>query len=285
VSGEAPRKAILEVDEVLIESLSVAAHEPYSADDPVTAQMTAGFMVAFAEGDSHSFRVQLTVTVSNAATEGPGNLPYGLNASLRGAFRTPIDIVNETIPASLANNAISILYGALRGAVLNLTGMSINGALCLPSVNFETLTMGAASKSGTGVVPDIRTRSQAVGAQEYYRLRFALEDLQRAIPVIEPGSRGEISANLGVILAILSQTPTEVPPDMSRPIEAANAIARLAANDRSALAPLLQVWAGAISSGVITIAQGVRAIAISDAPKGHDTESPPTPVDPSVTQQ
>lgn len=86
------------------------------------------------EDDPYLYGVILKFTIDNTA----GTIaPYDIEVCVLGHFR-----INESVPLAERHNLISvngcsILYGAIREQVMNITARSVHGMLVLPTASFK----------------------------------------------------------------------------------------------------------------------------------------------------
>lgn len=82
-----------------------------------------------------NWRVLLEVTFGPHDTEHP--TPYSGKITVSGSFQISESFSEENREALIRVSAASILYGACREMVANLTARSVNGILSLPSISFR----------------------------------------------------------------------------------------------------------------------------------------------------
>jgi preprotein translocase subunit SecB len=85
--------------------------------------------------DGLKWLVDLTVGVGDP--KGSNEQPYKGTVAMRGWFEIAHGYPEDKRKALIEVTAASILYGACREAIANLTARSVHGILSLPSVTFE----------------------------------------------------------------------------------------------------------------------------------------------------
>lgn len=195
-----------------IEALSL---EPLVGFDPET-QVISKIAVEFNFGveNPRSFATLLRIRLEKE-DESDGlkqNLPYSTVVGIRGWFETPFDLNSKLVPAPMANNALMVLYGTLRGFLAQTTSMFSNGPMVLPAVTFEEMVANAARQPSSAVVPVDMPRSEP-GAAEAFGFIFAIDDLPRAVATVQDD---EVRGQLTELARGLRQL-TESQPDVTAP--------------------------------------------------------------------
>jgi preprotein translocase subunit SecB len=86
------------------------------------------------EQDPKDFLITLALTIENS--EGK-RTPYNVDVSVMGVFKVLPSLPKERREDLVTVNGASILYGAVREMVINLTSRFPAGALILPGMNFQ----------------------------------------------------------------------------------------------------------------------------------------------------
>lgn len=115
----------------LSEDEQKANETPFDFNDVMIAE---GVDVRPLDGEQHTlFAVQLHIVIENKE----GKLaPYDVDIEVAGLFEVNQSVPKEDRRELVDVNGCSVLYGAIRDLVLNLSSRSANGPLMLPTVNF-----------------------------------------------------------------------------------------------------------------------------------------------------
>lgn len=181
------RLAPLDILAYEFEDVALRPLEGWDVDKAIGCQISTEFN--FAVQGEHEFGARLRIRLHvDEPSETPANLPYELHTTIRGWFRTPIPLPGGVVPAPFALNAITILYGVIRGYVGNATGMFVNGPMIAPAFVFDDMVERAARTPGTGIAPvDVAGQPAA----EVYAFIFALDDMPLAIGLVQNEVRRE----------------------------------------------------------------------------------------------
>jgi preprotein translocase subunit SecB len=92
--------------------------------------------IAFApvSGNPKSWQLELTVKLSNSDKTNP--FLYEFEIHVIGFFEMEADPQEERTKQIVIVNGLSMLYGAIRELIINLTSRSAFGALTVPSLSF-----------------------------------------------------------------------------------------------------------------------------------------------------
>lgn len=256
-----------------IEELSLTPTGAWDREEAVAANIGVEFV--FGIDNEHEFGARLRITLSPEDVAVPANLPYTVAIRMRGWFQTPL-VIDSFVPEPLALNALSILYGTMRGFVGQTTSMMSNGPLVLPAVVFDKMVANAARTAGTAVAPVDLSPRQA-GAAEAFGLLYALEDLPRAAAVLP---EGDVRNRLLLAADSLKNRMAHEPRTET---SAASIIDTLTSID-SDLALLNQNQRTLIEPLVGRLRVGLERLAAIDAAKRNSPQIPDAPSQVSATR-
>ncbi len=141
-----------------IRRLNIRARDDFEAVRPQKAQIQSGFTVARSPEEPQRFRLTLMCRIFRddpaEKSVDDQNLAYDLDLEIHGEFWSVLQISPDTLPATLALNALMILYGVARGVVGQATGGGANGRMILPTVLLDDLVGRSTENPNSGVAPD-----------------------------------------------------------------------------------------------------------------------------------
>lgn len=140
--------APLNLEALQVLSLSYSAFSDY--DDSAAADYTLteiGFLPEPHSQDASRFRVLFEMKFDRP--DPAVNTPYQVHARATAYFITPMPLKGGKIRAPLVVNALTILYGALRGVVMQSTGIALHGSIVLPTLVMSDVVAHAASNDPT----------------------------------------------------------------------------------------------------------------------------------------
>lgn len=133
----------LSLEALQIHALSILTLSGYSEDRPAGEAITrVGFRTDRHAEDPHRMRVLLDLKIDRQSQG--DNVPYRIIARAIGYFALELEIPAE-VHASIVANALTIMYGALRGMVLQTTGAYPYGPVILPTVLMYDVAINAAA--------------------------------------------------------------------------------------------------------------------------------------------
>ncbi len=136
--------APLQLREFYVDKLVVETNADYS-DDHDEARSDDRDMEITANVAKHPDKLDFMVTLGVSCT--PKSVSAGtrftrLEATIRGFFSLPDDTTQEVVDQLVPYNCFAIVYGLLRGAVAQATGMTVHGVQVLPTVNLLAALSG-----------------------------------------------------------------------------------------------------------------------------------------------
>jgi hypothetical protein len=249
---------------IALENLSIETRHEFKDDEVVTSNLNIGFHAEVVGEDS--FNVRFVYNLEGFGDERPSNFPYAIRASLHGRFQTLKTLSHGLIPVPEVINALGILYGALRGFILQATAMSMNGPFTLPSLVFNNLVMKAAADPASNVVPaEGMITINAPGAAQFFRFRFAFDDLAFAAGTLEQAEKEELLTAHQNLASALNDLAEQRGSDYTAILARADELISVAEGNRSALGPLLLTWARAIAEGLKSSSQSLGRISKDQA--------------------
>jgi preprotein translocase subunit SecB len=138
----------------------VIAADPCGGASEGGPDFELGLEFAVDEVERTVFRVLLGIL----ATRPEGSTAQSVNrieATVEGVFSLPPDAPDEAIHQLVPLNCFAMLYGVVRGIVAQATGLTADGCIWLPSVNFVALLQGAAEKAAMKSKPTSRKKAPA----------------------------------------------------------------------------------------------------------------------------
>lgn len=113
--------------------LAIETNERFDCDaEAANARLDLSFIPELHPDDPRRFRVTLSVAMEPEMES--SNVPYSLSTRSTGYFIASQELAREAVDPILFVNALTIMYGALRGIVLQSTSAAGNGAALLPTV-------------------------------------------------------------------------------------------------------------------------------------------------------
>lgn len=201
--------------------MSVQTREDFKPQKPLLSQIGTDLMVGHVDDQPTMFLVRLGLRFHTEGVEERANLPYDLSIAVRGFFQAPHPITPLEIPAPLVLNAVSILYGIARGHVGQTTGTFPHGPMTLPAATFVDLIERAARTEGTGIaITTEMVKSNEPLASEFFRFKFAVEDLPSLIRTVEEEKvQAELQNDYEQLTAALNEMPMNAAGGESQVVE------------------------------------------------------------------
>jgi preprotein translocase subunit SecB len=123
----------LNLEALRVQSLAFEAFNDYDDEAESAYTLTEiGFLPERHESDVHRFRVFFETKFDRA--EDHENTPYRVHLRATGYFVTLSDLQSDQVPAGALVNALTIMYGALRGMIMQSTGAAVHGSIVLPTI-------------------------------------------------------------------------------------------------------------------------------------------------------
>lgn len=135
-----------------VSRIQVEPETSFNEELPGRAQIQTSFAVARDPEQAQRFRLTLSLKTFKGAED--ENLPYVVELTVVGDFRSAIVIPSEGVPGQVVTNALALLYGVARGIVGQLTADGANNRFTLPTVSFALLVNTAIGKTGSHVIAD-----------------------------------------------------------------------------------------------------------------------------------
>ena len=139
--------AQLNLDEYFLGDISVKTNPEFEKRDQTLGEIGISFDIKRKDMERH-FMITMAISL-NHAKKTFSKAPYQILLSITGFFSFSEGTDEETIHKLIGLNGLSILYGAARGAVAQVTANCRYGKFILPSVNFVELLKLKAKKSRT----------------------------------------------------------------------------------------------------------------------------------------
>lgn len=148
-------RPVLNFLDFAIDGVSCVSYEDYKPEVPQRAQVQFALQVQKDPEDPFKFIAGLDIRVFKKDEDQDANAPYQISFGIMGQFRAiaPLDAAMK-VPVFFAHNAVTLLYGAARGVVFQITAGGANGRFVLPTVAFDNLVSAAAKDPESGVEPD-----------------------------------------------------------------------------------------------------------------------------------
>ena len=249
-----------------IEELTITPYENFDSERDASPAIALQFNILVEE--RKAFGVRLGVTVANDEDDASkSNAPYSIRTTIRGWFETPLEL-KKRLPAPLANNALNVLYGTLRGFLAQTTGLFVNGPFMLPAVVLDSLVERASQNPSSGVIP-YDLQQVPPGAEYAFGFMLAIRDLPVAIAVVQDDDiREELLQRAQFLKERVSKTqPTEE--NLGEMFSVLGEIDEYAKRV-GPLSALIQTYAGRVRVGLDRAA--ARLAANADAATATDDE-------------
>jgi preprotein translocase subunit SecB len=129
--------------------------EPCSNLGGGASDFQLGFDFDVEEVEPTAFRVLLGVHATRPDGPAAQSLQR-IEVVLEGRFSVPLDTPEETVRQLVPLNCFAMLYGVARGIVAQATGLTADGCVWLPSVNFLAILQNAAREAAEAQPPAAR---------------------------------------------------------------------------------------------------------------------------------
>jgi len=134
----------LNLEALQVQSLMFEALSDYDEEAEQSYTLTEiGFLPERHETERTRFRVFFEAKFDKADPK--ENVPYRIHIRSVGYFVTLKDIAGDKLGAVLLSNALTIMYGALRGVIMQSTGAGENGSIVLPTLLMSEVVVLAAA--------------------------------------------------------------------------------------------------------------------------------------------
>jgi preprotein translocase subunit SecB len=120
------------------------------------SRLEIGFVPELHPEDAHRFRVTVSVTMGPDTKS--SNVPYSLSARSTAYFVASQEIERDAVDPALFVNALTIMYGVLRGIVLQCTAAAGNGPAILPTVMMVDVVASQIASDQTIAADSAETR-------------------------------------------------------------------------------------------------------------------------------
>ena len=115
--------------------LRVEPEPSFAPEDPQRAQIQTTFAVGRDPEQKQRFEVTLSVNIYKESAD--ENVPYLVEFTIVGQFWSNVLLTSRGIPVLIVINALSLLYGAARGIVGQVTAGGTHHRFVLPSLSFD----------------------------------------------------------------------------------------------------------------------------------------------------
>ena len=183
----------LQLDEYYVDRLSVERGRVLSPTEAPPDSLEYDLRVGHEVGSKRvadgrlGFAVRLRISLESTNTEAPCPV-RSVSADVGGVFSLPDDTPEELVGQLVPVNCLAILYGILRGQILQVTGTGAGGGFILPTLNILALVRRKQTDSGPDAVTHVTAKS-AVGAERRIPRPKRQQRPGRARPDLKPTRR------------------------------------------------------------------------------------------------
>jgi preprotein translocase subunit SecB len=134
-----------------IEEVAVREINGYDENHDANGTVEYALGTSRAKDDRQAFRVILALSF---VAEKGRNVPYEVTLRLTGYFTSNVWLPERHLPASIATNAATILYGIARGLIGQITSSGVHGLFVLPTLLFSNFLAESAQNEKSGIISD-----------------------------------------------------------------------------------------------------------------------------------
>jgi len=132
--------------------LHVEPEPSFSPGDPQRAQIQTAFTVGRDPEQKQRFEVTLSANIYKGSAD--ENAAYLVEFTIAGQFWSNVLLTPRGVPALIVINALSLLYGAARGIVGQVTAGGVHDRFVLPSLGFDGLVRRGADDPESNIITD-----------------------------------------------------------------------------------------------------------------------------------